>query len=283
MDFNVVFRKTDLLPPAYISFFHPCCRSCPVIVLVVATTVPSRCICKIFIARSSRAFNILEILKNKQRQSSLFFEDQLLSPSSSLTFEKDETAFEKQSALFALVMWYHDISREQVANKPLLKTVCQTLLENLEPVLRENVQKVANLRQRFFHSIALGGLVEVGRSTVRSISRFWKEAKFDHQYLNEGEGFTTIYNAINTGRAAYSFWKDKRCWMIVFIIVLYGSVEKCAVLYGSVEKCAGILGVGSCALQVLDDVYCYSSIWKCEKVYARSLGVLVCIAGEIEI
>ncbi|TYK21534.1 protein TIME FOR COFFEE isoform X1 [Cucumis melo var. makuwa] len=125
-------------PPAYISFFHPCRRLCSIVVLATATTVPSRRICKIFIICSSRAFNILEILANKHRQSSLLFEDQPPSPSSSLTFEKlpicisfplpsngcagiepctlvmdlegtdgrergeDDTAFEKQSALFAL-------------------------------------------------------------------------------------------------------------------------------------------------------------------------------------
>ncbi|XP_031105920.1 uncharacterized protein LOC116010583 isoform X3 [Ipomoea triloba] len=60
-------------------------------------------------------------------------------------------------------MWCHDISHEQVANKPLLKTVFQVMmrlfslckttllfvirdktrtpLENLEPVLREDIQK----------------------------------------------------------------------------------------------------------------------------------------------
>ncbi|XP_059643308.1 protein ROOT HAIR DEFECTIVE 3 homolog 2-like [Cornus florida] len=141
---------------------------------------------------------------------------------------EDDTAFEKQSALFALAvsdivlinMWCHDIGREQAANKPLLKTVFQVMmrlfsprkttllfvirdktktpLQILEPVLREDIQKiwdtvskphahkdtslseffnvevtalssfeyqedqfkeqVAQLRQRFFHSIAPGGL-----------------------------------------------------------------------------------------------------------------------------
>uniref|UniRef100_A0A9I9EDI8 Uncharacterized protein n=1 Tax=Cucumis melo TaxID=3656 RepID=A0A9I9EDI8_CUCME len=75
-------------PPAYISFLHPRRRLCLVVVLAVATTVPSRCICKIFIVCSSRAFNILEILANKHKQSSLLFEDQLPSPSLSPTFEK---------------------------------------------------------------------------------------------------------------------------------------------------------------------------------------------------
>ncbi|KAJ0018075.1 hypothetical protein Pint_11139 [Pistacia integerrima] len=48
---------------------------------------------------------------------------------------EDDTAFEKQSALFALAvsdivlinMWCHDIGREQAANKPLLKTVFQVI------------------------------------------------------------------------------------------------------------------------------------------------------------
>lgn len=85
---------------------------------------------------------------------------------------EDETAFEKQSALFALAvsdivlinMWCHDIGREQAANKPLLKTVFQVMmrlftprkstllfvirdktktpLEVLERILREDVQKI---------------------------------------------------------------------------------------------------------------------------------------------
>ncbi|KAI4387362.1 hypothetical protein MLD38_005200 [Melastoma candidum] len=149
---------------------------------------------------------------------------------------EDDTAFEKQSALFALAvsdivlinMWCHDIGREQAANKPLLKTVFQVMmrlfsprkttlmfvirdktrtpLENLEPVLREDVQKiwdsvpkpqahnetplseffnvqvvalssfeekeeqfreqVASLREQFFHSIAPGGLAGDRRGVV---------------------------------------------------------------------------------------------------------------------
>ncbi|KAK4784654.1 hypothetical protein SAY86_019022 [Trapa natans] len=149
---------------------------------------------------------------------------------------EDDTAFEKQSALFALAvsdivlinMWCHDIGREQAANKPLLKTVFQVMmrlfsprkttlifvirdktrtpLEALEPVLREDVQKIwdsvpkpeahketplseffnievvalssfeekeeqfkeqaASLRTRFFHSIAPGGLAGDRRGVV---------------------------------------------------------------------------------------------------------------------
>ncbi|CAI9090467.1 OLC1v1025244C1 [Oldenlandia corymbosa var. corymbosa] len=142
--------------------------------------------------------------------------------------EVDDATFEKQSALFALAiadvviinMWCHDIGREHAANKPLLKTVFQVMMrlfsprkttllfvirdktktpfELLEPVLREDIQKiwdtvpkpvehkdtplsdffkveatalssfeekeeqfkdeVAQLRRRFFHSISPGGI-----------------------------------------------------------------------------------------------------------------------------
>ncbi|KAK9136499.1 hypothetical protein Sjap_007093 [Stephania japonica] len=166
---------------------------------------------------------------------------------------EDDTAFEKQSALFALAvsdivlinMWCHDIGREQAANKPLLKIVFQVMmrlfsprkttllfvirdktrtpLENLEPVLREDIQKiwdnvpkpaahketplseffnvevtalssfeekeelfkeqVASLRQRFYHSIAPGGLAGDRRAVVPasgfsfSAQQIWKIIK----------------------------------------------------------------------------------------------------------
>ncbi|GMH03757.1 hypothetical protein Nepgr_005596 [Nepenthes gracilis] len=166
---------------------------------------------------------------------------------------EDDTTFEKQSALFALAvsdivlinMWCHDIGREQAANKPLLKTVFQVMmrlfsprkttlmfvirdktrtpLENLEPILRQDIQKiwdsvpkptvhketplsdffnvevvalssfeekeeqfkeqVASLRQRFFHSIAPGGLAGDRRAVVPasgfsfSAQHIWKIIK----------------------------------------------------------------------------------------------------------
>ncbi|XP_073109718.1 protein ROOT HAIR DEFECTIVE 3 isoform X2 [Elaeis guineensis] len=85
---------------------------------------------------------------------------------------EDNTAFEKQSALFALAisdivlinMWCHDIGREHAANRPLLKTVFQVMMrlfsprktkllfvirdqtktpmELLKPVLMEDIQKI---------------------------------------------------------------------------------------------------------------------------------------------
>ncbi|CAD5183253.1 unnamed protein product [Musa acuminata subsp. malaccensis] len=166
---------------------------------------------------------------------------------------EDDTTFEKQSALFALAvsdivlinMWCHDIGREQAANKPLLKTVFQVMmrlfsprkttllfvirdktktpLENLEPILREDIQKiwdsvpkpqahketplseffnvqvvalssyeekeeqfkeqVASLRQRFYHSIAPGGLAGDRRGVIPasgfsfSAQQIWKVIK----------------------------------------------------------------------------------------------------------
>ncbi|BFG28353.1 hypothetical protein CerSpe_146270 [Prunus speciosa] len=166
---------------------------------------------------------------------------------------EDDTTFEKQSALFALAvsdivlinMWCHDIGREQAANKPLLKTVFQVMMrlfsprkttllfvirdktktpfEYLEPVLREDIQKiwdgvpkpqahkstpfsdffsvevvalpsceekeekfkeeVAQLRQRFFHSISPGGLSGDRRGVVPatgfsfSARQIWKVIK----------------------------------------------------------------------------------------------------------
>ncbi|GKV00869.1 hypothetical protein SLEP1_g13481 [Rubroshorea leprosula] len=144
---------------------------------------------------------------------------------------EDDTAFEKQSALFALAvsdivlinMCCHNIGWEQASNMPLLKTVFQTPLENLEPVLREDIQKiwdsvpmpeahretplseffnveavalssfeekeeqfreqVANLRQRFYHSIAPGGLAGDQRDVVPasgfsfSAQQIWKVIK----------------------------------------------------------------------------------------------------------
>ncbi|KAF5472111.1 hypothetical protein F2P56_008851 [Juglans regia] len=166
---------------------------------------------------------------------------------------KDDTTFEKQSALFALAisdivlinMWCHDIGREQAANRPLLKIVFQVMmrlfslrkttllfvirdktktpLEHLEPILREDIQKiwdavpkpqahkntrfneffnvvitalssyedkeekfkeeVAQLRQRFFHSISPGGLAGDRRGVVPasgfsfSAQQIWKVIK----------------------------------------------------------------------------------------------------------
>eukprot|EP00258_Populus_trichocarpa_P022149 XP_024438168.1 protein ROOT HAIR DEFECTIVE 3 homolog 2 isoform X2 [Populus trichocarpa] len=102
---------------------------------------------------------------------------------------EDDTAFEKQSTLFALAiadvvlinMWYKDIGLENAASRPLLKTVFQVMkrlfkprkktllfvlrdhsktpLEYLKTALLEDIEKVAQLRQRFVHSIYPGGLV----------------------------------------------------------------------------------------------------------------------------
>ncbi|KAJ6977968.1 protein ROOT HAIR DEFECTIVE 3 [Populus alba x Populus x berolinensis] len=105
---------------------------------------------------------------------------------------EDDTAFEKQSTLFALAiadvvlinMWYKDIGLEHAASRPLLKTVFQVMKRLFKPrkktllfVLRDHSkveitalphyeyqdekfkEQVARLRQRFVHSIYPGGLV----------------------------------------------------------------------------------------------------------------------------
>ncbi|XP_020704130.1 protein ROOT HAIR DEFECTIVE 3 homolog 2 [Dendrobium catenatum] len=163
---------------------------------------------------------------------------------------EDDTVFEKQSALFALAIsdvvlvniWCHDIGREHASNKPLLRTVFQVMLrlfsprkttllfvirdktktplEYLEPILREDIQKiwdtvsktqahkslplhdffnvevvalpsyeekkeqfkeqVAQLRQRFFNSVAPGGLAGDRGGVVPasafsfSVQKIWK-------------------------------------------------------------------------------------------------------------
>ncbi|VAI47151.1 unnamed protein product [Triticum turgidum subsp. durum] len=54
---------------------------------------------------------------------------------------EDDTAFEKQSALFALAvsdivminLWCHDIGREHAANRPLLKTIFEVLMRLFSP------------------------------------------------------------------------------------------------------------------------------------------------------
>ncbi|KAF8700072.1 hypothetical protein HU200_034433 [Digitaria exilis] len=163
---------------------------------------------------------------------------------------QDDTAFEKQSALFALAvsdivminLWCHDIGREHAANRPLLRTVFQVLmrlfsprkttlllvirdktktpLEYLTQALKEDIQKiwdslqkpeaykeatlseffnvevsalssyeekeelfkeqVEQLKQRFHHSIAPGGLAADRRGVVPasgfclSAAQIWK-------------------------------------------------------------------------------------------------------------
>uniref|UniRef100_A0A0E0MPE0 GB1/RHD3-type G domain-containing protein n=1 Tax=Oryza punctata TaxID=4537 RepID=A0A0E0MPE0_ORYPU len=90
---------------------------------------------------------------------------------------EDDTAFEKQSSLFALAisdivlinMWCHDIGREQAANKPLLKTVFQvqvTALPSFEEKEEQFREQVQQLRQRFSNSIAPGGLAGDRRGVV---------------------------------------------------------------------------------------------------------------------
>ncbi|KAL4028066.1 hypothetical protein IC575_011258 [Cucumis melo] len=49
-----------------------------------------------------------------------------------------------------------------------------------------------------------------------------------------------------------------RCWMIVFLVVLYGNVEKCADIGGYIGR-FGVVGLMVCWMMCI----CCSSIWKC--------------------
>ncbi|KAL3512136.1 hypothetical protein ACH5RR_024853 [Cinchona calisaya] len=97
----------------------------------------------------------------------------------------DDTAFENQSALFALAVsdivpinMFHDIGRQQAANKLLVKTVFRALLENLEPVLREELEPVLREDIQKVEVVALSSFEE-------------KEEQFKEQVLvwNNSSGF----------------------------------------------------------------------------------------------
>ncbi|XP_048139463.1 protein ROOT HAIR DEFECTIVE 3-like isoform X2 [Rhodamnia argentea] len=213
----------------------------------------------------------------------------------------DDTAFEKQSALFALAvsdivlinMWCHDIGREQAANKPLLKTVFQVMmrlfsprkttllfvirdktktpLENLEPVLREDVQKiwdsvpkpkahketplseffnvevvalssyeekeeqfkeqVASLRQRFFHSIAPGGLAGDRRGVVPasgfsfSAQQMWKVIKENKDLdLPAHKVMVATVRCEEIAHEKYSSFTENEDWCLIEEAVQSGPV-----------------------------------------------------------
>nr|GEZ10051.1 protein root hair defective 3-like [Tanacetum cinerariifolium] len=136
---------------------------------------------------------------------------------------------ERGVVILILLLWCHDIGRERAANKPLWKTVFQVMvrlfsprkttlmfvirdktrtpLENLEPDLREDIQKVqvvalysyedkeeqfkeqvASLRQKFFQSIAPGGLAGERRGVVPgsglsfSAQQIWKVIKENNNF-----------------------------------------------------------------------------------------------------
>ncbi|KAE8719979.1 Protein ROOT HAIR DEFECTIVE 3-like protein 2 [Hibiscus syriacus] len=142
---------------------------------------------------------------------------------------EDDTTFEKQSALFALAiadivlinMWCHDIGREQAANKPLLKTVFQVMmrlftprkitllfvirdktktpLEYLEPILRDDNQKIWNVVSKpAAHKDTL--LSEFFNVEVAALSSYEeKEDQFEEQVAELRKLFS---NSISRGGLA---------------------------------------------------------------------------------
>ncbi|KAL4035704.1 hypothetical protein IC575_004409 [Cucumis melo] len=132
--------------------------------------------------------------------------------------------------------------------------------------LRENyVYVLDSLRSKVNENIH--GIINVGLKT-------W-QAKHDLQRYRSTPKWRPVkeIDEIRTEWAA--FVSRFVCWMIVFAVVLYGSVEKCAFLYGSVEKCTCIL--------VLDLMHCRCLLLFYMEVYAGILGIIVCIAGELGI
>ncbi|RWR88943.1 protein ROOT HAIR DEFECTIVE 3 2-like protein isoform X1 [Cinnamomum micranthum f. kanehirae] len=142
---------------------------------------------------------------------------------------EDDTAFEKQSALFALQlsdvvlinMWCHDIGREQQTNKPLLKTVFQVMtrlfsprrttllfvirdktktpLQHLEPILREDIQKIWDTvsKPQTLKDTLLSDFFRVEVTALSSYEE--KEEQFKQEVRQLRQRF---YNSIDTGGLA---------------------------------------------------------------------------------
>ncbi|KAL4020802.1 hypothetical protein IC575_019589 [Cucumis melo] len=120
--------------------------------------------------------------------------------------------------------------------------------------LRENcVYVLDSLRSKVNEDIH--GIINVGLKTWQAkhdLQRYrstpkWRPVKFNTKNAYRQEEI----DEIRTNGAFVRFV----CWMIVFAVVLYGSVEKCAFLYGSVEKCTCIL--------VLDLMHCRCLLLVC--------------------
>ncbi|CAN1286629.1 Protein ROOT HAIR DEFECTIVE 3 homolog 1 [Linum perenne] len=126
---------------------------------------------------------------------------------------EDDTAFEKQSALFALAvsdivlinMWCHDIGREQAANKPLLKTVFQVMLRLFSP-RKTTLMFVIRDKSKIWDSVpkpqahATTPLSEFFNVEVVALSSFEeKEEQFREQVTNLRKRF---YQSIAPGGLA---------------------------------------------------------------------------------
>ncbi|XP_031250394.1 protein ROOT HAIR DEFECTIVE 3 homolog 2-like [Pistacia vera] len=142
---------------------------------------------------------------------------------------EDDTAFEKQSALFALAiadvvlinMWCHDIGREHAANKPLLKMVFQVMmrlfkprkttllfvirdktktpLEKLDQTLRREIQKIwdAVPKSEAHKSTPLSEFFNVEVTVLSSYEE--KEEQLKEQVAELRQRF---FNSISPGRLA---------------------------------------------------------------------------------
>ncbi|KAL0561464.1 hypothetical protein IC582_001892 [Cucumis melo] len=157
--------------------------------------------------------------------------------------------------------------------------------------LRENcVYVLDSLRSKVNEDIH--GIINVGLKTWQvkhDLQRYrstpkWRPVKCPRQLDSVGCGYYV-----------------QKCWMIVFVVVLYGSVEKCArILVLDLMHCRCLLLVCHGWQDVLFDMcdyiykWIYWRIWSSwtysllnivfyMEVYAGILGIIVCIAGELVI
>ncbi|KAL4011817.1 hypothetical protein IC575_028880 [Cucumis melo] len=197
--------------------------------------------------------------------------------------------------------------------------------------LRENcVYVLDSLRSKFNEDIH--GIINVGLKTWQAkhdLQRYrstpkWRPVKalaigfvgcYVQKYIHEivHNSSTSITNLFNTKNAYRqeeideirtewaAFISRFVCWMIVFAVVLYGSVEKCArILVLDLMHCRCLLLVCHGWQDVLFDMcdyiykwiywriwssWTYSVEYSCfyMEVYAGILGIIVCIAGELGI
>ncbi|KAL1538434.1 protein ROOT HAIR DEFECTIVE 3 2-like [Salvia divinorum] len=125
---------------------------------------------------------------------------------------EDDTAFEKQSALFAIAiahtviinMWCNDVGREHAASRPLLRTVFEAML-SLSLISREKTT---------LHFVVRDGNSKTGtpsellkRDLKKDIEEIWKAAPKPQG--NEDTLLTDIFNVEVTVLSNYEFMREK--------------------------------------------------------------------------
>nr|GEW29119.1 protein root hair defective 3-like [Tanacetum cinerariifolium] len=129
---------------------------------------------------------------------------------------EDDTAFEKQSALFALAvsdivlinMWCHDIGREHAANKPLLKTVFQVMMRLFSPRKTTLIFVIRDKTRESSDKECLTSKSEDEEYTmaVRDFKKFFnRRGRFERQPHNDKKTFQRSRDDTNKK-------SDKKCF-----------------------------------------------------------------------